>query len=505
MKRTTSVAEVLIQICREGRRSMREQVEHALRTAIQTGRFKAGFALPATRALAKDLGVSRGVLVLAYEQLLAEGYLNATQGSATRVAAIRLDASEDAASLPEAAEDPPDYDFRPGSPDASIFPRRAWLSSVRRTLSSSPDAALAYPDPKGALRARSALSAYLNRTRGTLGRSERIVMCNGFAQGLRLVCGVLRELGVKTVAVEDPGHAGQRADIESMGLMPRPVRVDEGGIDVGRLERLNAGAVLLTPAHQFPTGVVLAPGRRKALLDWASRRRAWVIEDDYDAEFRYDRGPVGALQGLLEDRVIYLGSASKTLAPALRLGWILSPVSLVDRLALAKLHADHGSPTLDQLAFADFIERGELDRHLRKARHIYRRRRDAAVAALRLHLPSFKIEGVAAGLHLMVKLEGGLDEAALEDAAAHHSMRIYGARAHRKATGPPALLMGYGSMDEARIEAGIALLATLVKKGARSSPASIPGRAAVWDPIERRLKERIAAWGSRDLTYLRGN
>jgi GntR family transcriptional regulator/MocR family aminotransferase len=503
MKRTTSAAELLLPVSRNRGRSMHEQVEQALRSAIQTGRLKAGFALPSTRALAEDLGMSRGVVVLAYEQLLAEGYLTATRGSATRVASIRQAVS--AAAAPIDAETTPTYDFRPSSPDLTTFPRRAWLSSLRRVLASSPNAIFAYPDPAGALRTREALSGYLNRTRGTLAQPGRIVMCNGFAQGLRLVCAVLRERGVKTVAVEDPGHAGQRADINSMGLGTHAVRVDERGIDVARLTALKADAVLLTPAHQFPTGVVLSPDRRKALLDWASRHRVWVLEDDYDAEFRYDRGPVGALQGLAEDRVIYLGSASKTLAPGLRLGWIVSPAELVDRLALAKLHADHGSPTVDQLAFADFIERGELDRHLRKARHVYRRRRDAAVEALRRHLPSLKISGVAAGLHLMLTLPPGLGEAPLEEAASLDSLRIYGLRAHRKRPGGGALLLGYGSLTEARIEAGISLLAAIIRKGPSSSRRSVPTRSTVWDPIERSLKERIAASRPRGRTYLRGN
>jgi GntR family transcriptional regulator/MocR family aminotransferase len=506
VKRTTSAAELLLQISRKAQLSLREQVEHALRSAIQAGRLKTGFVLPATRALAKDLRLSRGVVVLAYEQLLAEGYLTSTRGSGTRVAAIRRTGPATVASVDEVSGPPPTYDFRPGSPDVSLFPRRAWLSSLRRILAASPHEAFAYPDPGGPLKARAALSGYLNRTRGTLAHPGRVVMCNGFAQGLRLVCAVLRERGVKTVAVEDPGHAGQRADIESMGLGTRAVQVDESGIDVDRLTALKVGAVLLTPAHQFPAGVVLSPGRRKALLEWATRQRVWIIEDDYDAEFRYDRGPVGALQGLAEDRVIYLGSASKTLAPALRLGWIVSPAELVDRLALAKLHADHGSPTLDQLAFADFIERGELDRHLRKARHVYRRRRDATVEALRRHLPSLTIKGVAAGLHVMVNLSPGLNEDRIEEAAALHSLWVYGVRAHRKAAGAAALLLGYGSLPEARIGAGIALLATIVKTIQAGSSKSVrPKRATVWDPIERRLKERIALGNPEGRTYLRGN
>jgi GntR family transcriptional regulator/MocR family aminotransferase len=491
MKRTTSAAEVLLAVTRKSGRSMREQLEHGLRSAIQAGRLAPGFALPSTRSLAADLGVSRGVAVLAYEQLLAEGYLTSVMGSATRVATVPRGGSHQAP--PIVAARPPAYDFRPGAPDVSIFPRRAWLSSVRRVLAGAPHAALAYPDPAGAVELRTALSLYLNRTRGTLARGDAIVVCNGFAQGLRLVCEVLIQRGIRSIAVENPGHAGQRADIESVGIRTRAVEVDAEGMRIDRLRGSDVGAVLLTPAHQFPTGVVLSPDRRKALLDWASHRGAWIIEDDYDAEYRYDRGPVGALQGLAPDRVIYLGSASKTLAPALRLGWILAPPELVDRLALAKLHADHGSPTLDQLAFADFIERRGLDRHLRKARLLYRRRRDAMVAALRAHLPSLNIEGVAAGLHLMVTLPSGTSEEAVMDAAARRSMRIYGVGPHRKTPGAPALLLGYGSMTEAQIEEGMAMLARIIKSG--RSGAAKPGgrRSTVWDPIERALTDRILA------------
>ena len=249
--------------------------------------------------------------------------------------------------------------------------------------------------------------------------------------------------------------------------------------------------MLVTPAHQFPTGVVLAPERRPALLEWASSRRAVIIEDDYDAEYRYDREPVGALQGLAEDRVAYLGSVSKTLAPALRLGWVVLPQALVDRVALAKLHADHGSPTLDQLALADFVERGGLNRHLRKVRPVYRRRRDALVAALAARLPDLPVAGVAAGLHLMVHLPPGTDEDALADAALPFAMRLYGVGPHRTRPGPPALLLGYASLPDADFDAGVELLATVL--AARSTaPSPRLRRARTWDPAERSLEARLA-------------
>ena len=326
---------------------MRAQLERELRAAIQNGRLANGFPLPSTRALAADLGLSRGVVVEAYEQLLAEGYLTAHARSATRVSARQAPVQPAGPGVPFVP--PLRYDFRPGLPALSAFPRRAWLMSLRRALAAAPDAGLGYPEPAGAEPARVALSAYLNRARGTVAHADRVVLSTGYAQGLRLVCQVLRERGVERIAVEDPGHAEQRGDIQAMGLRTCPVPVDDGGLQVQRLHRLDVSAVLVTPAHQFPTGAVLAPERRTALLDWAARRSAVVIEDDYDSEYRYDREPIGTLQGLAPDRVVFLGSASKTLAPALRLGWIVLPLDLARDVALAKLHADRGSPSLEQI------------------------------------------------------------------------------------------------------------------------------------------------------------
>jgi GntR family transcriptional regulator / MocR family aminotransferase len=463
MKRTTFL-EVLLSRRRAGV-PLRAQLERDLRAAVQTGRLAPGNPLPSTRALAEDLRVSRGVVVEAYEQLLAEGYLTARQGSATRVASRPGGAQPPPEPEPAAAR--PRYDFRPGLPDLSHFPRRAWLASVRRALASAPVPALGYPDPRGAEPVRLALAAYLNRARGTLARPDRMVLCTGFAQGLRLVCRVLRERGVRAVAVEDPCHAEQRAAIRAMGLRPVPIPVDAGGLRVDRLRASRAGAVLVTPAHQFPTGAVLAPERRAALLDWAAREDAIVMEDDYDAEYRYDREPIGTLQGLAPERVVYAGSASKTLAPALRLGWLVPPARLAGGMAQAKRDEDLGSPALDHLAYADFLERGEVDRHLRRMRQIYRSRRDALVSALAEHLPGVRVQGVAAGLHLLAELAPGADEAAVVEAAAKRSVGAYGVRAHRAraADGPPALVLGYGGLNEDDIAEGVRRLAAAVHEG----------------------------------------
>jgi GntR family transcriptional regulator/MocR family aminotransferase len=438
------------------------QLERELRRAIQAGRLKAGALLPSTRALAADVEVSRGVVVEAYEQLLAEGYLRAHHGSATLVAGRRTIDRE--APLKEIAPFSPRYDFRPGVPDLSLFPRRAWVAALRRAFASLPNAALDYPDPRGNVLARRALATYLNRARATLAREDRVVFCNGSAQGIGLLCRVLRERGVRRVAVEDPGYADQCTNIQASGLETPRVPVDEGGLCVDRLRRLDVRAVLVTPAHQYPMGSVLAPERRAALLEWATTQRAVIIEDDYDAEYRYDREPIGALQGLAPERVVYVGSASKVLSPALRLGWLVVPPDLVADVTRAKRQADNGSATPEQLALAEFIESGAFDSHLRRTRQIYRRRRDALVTSLHKHFPDLRPRGVAAGLHVLIELDRGVDERAVIDAAARQSIRVYGGGSYRAKplAGPPAILVGYGGLPESTIPGAVKELAQVL-------------------------------------------
>jgi len=463
MNETTS--ELFLRLDKRDALGLRANLERELRVAIQSGRLGTGAALPSTRALASDLGISRGVVVEAYEQLLAEGYLRAQQGSGTRVAARQqqrpLRADETSAPLIQFR-----FDFRPGLPDLSLFPRRAWLASTWRAMTEAPDAAFDYPDPRGAEEARVAVAAYLNRARATVAHPDRMLFSNGSAQGITLVCRALFDRGVRSLAVEDPGHADQCTDIRAAGLRTPRIPVDEQGIRVDRLRRSDARAVLVTPAHQYPTGAVLSADRRAELLEWAAERDAIVIEDDYDAEYRYDREPIGALQGLAPERVVYVGSASKMLSPALRLGWLVLPAHLADAVARAKLQIDRGSPVPEQLAFADFINHGELDRHLRRTRPIYRRRRDALVAALARHLPKLRIHGVAAGLHLLVELRKGMDEAAIVEAARKESIRVYGAAPYRAKphSGPPALVLGYGGLEENNIGDGVAHLARVLSR-----------------------------------------
>ena len=356
----------------------------------------------------------------------------------------------------------PRFDFRPGAPDVALFPRTRWLASLRHALREAPDARLDYGDPRGAPELRAALAAYLGRVRGVACDPGRIVVTSGMAQGMALLGRALVERGDRRIGVEDPSSSDGRAQLAGTGLEPVPLEVDARGLRTDRLEGAELAAVVVTPAHQFPTGVVLAPERRAALAEWASRSGAYVLEDDYDAEYRYDRQPVGAVQGLAPDRVVYAGSVSKTLAPALRLGWLAVPESLIAALAAAKAADDLGTPVIEQLALADFLARGELDRHLRRTRAIYRARRDTLVAALAHHLPGCAPTGVAAGLHIVAPLPEGLDERAVLARARARRVALYGLSEHSVAARPPALILGYGRIAQPAIDAGVRELAAVI-------------------------------------------
>jgi len=463
--RTSRPLELFVPIRRAPGATLRAQLERHLREAVRSGRLRPGSALPSTRALATQLQISRGVVVEAYDQLAAEGYLVARPGSATWVADAALEGA--AAARPAAPPRPLRYDFRPGVPALDSFPRSAWLTSLRKALREAPHAALGYGDARGQPALRQALAAYLGRVRGVAANSDQVLVCSGFAQGTALVCRALGRRGARRVAMEDPSHPGQRAIVAASGLEPVPVPVDDHGIQVDRLAAVGADAVLVTPAHQFPTGTVLAAERRGALVEWAQRNHAVIVEDDYDAEYRYDREPIGAVQGLASDRVVYAGSASKTLAPALRLGWLVLPTWLTDAVAEQKALDDLASPALEQLAFADLLGRGEVDRHLRRNRARYRARRDALVTALAVHAPQVRVGGIAAGLHVVAELPPQTDEATVEAAARRHSVGVYPMRDYRFGGrgGPAALVLGYGGLSEPAIRRGVTLLALAITGG----------------------------------------
>jgi GntR family transcriptional regulator/MocR family aminotransferase len=457
----SATAEFLIEIDRELPTALHHQLEAGIRDRIRQGHLRAGTAMPATRAFAAELGLSRGVVVEAYAQLVAEGYLSSRTGGYTRVAGTNpVDAAEPA---PPRLTRRLRIDFRYGRPDVSQFPRGAWLQSLRRVLHEIPNERLVYLDGRGAPELHQALADYLNRVRGTSARAENIVISNGFAQGIRLMAYVLAANGYRCLAVEDPSSDDDiRVIAPAAGLRIVGIPVGPAGIDVDALDRSEADAVLVTAAHQFPTGAVLPPQARGALVSWAARRNGLIIEDDYDAEYRYDREPIGAIQGLAPERVVYAGTVSKTLAPGLRLGWLVLPAHLVADVAASKLLDDRGSPVLDQLTFADFVGRGEFDRHLRRMRPRYRKRRDVLLESLATLLPDFETTGISAGLHVVTWLPADLDEATVIEAAALRGLGVYGLRQYRLSPGRDGLLFGYGDVSEAAIREGVAVLADAV-------------------------------------------
>jgi GntR family transcriptional regulator/MocR family aminotransferase len=457
--------ELLVELDRRAARPLRAQLEDGLRDAARSGRLAAGARLPATRALAADLGVSRRLVVDAYAQLLAEGYLTSRAGAGTYVS----EAASAASSPPAATQDETlRFDFFPGYPDLATFPRRPWLRAVRETLARAPASTLGYPDAYGAPELRIALSEHLRRVRGVVADPQRIVVCSGAAQALVLLA---RALEGPHLAVEDPGLPPHRMILAAHDARLSPLAVDAHGAQVAELARIEAdgGAVdgvLVTPAHQCPLGVALAPERRARLLEWAAARGAFVIEDDYDAEYRYDRAPLAALQGLAPDRVIYMGTVSKTLAPALRLGWLVLPPALVELVVVQRYLADHGAPTLDQLALARLIDSGAYDRHLRQARRRYRLRRDALVAAVARHLPGARVTGLAAGLHAIVRLPRRVDGGALMRAAAARSVGVYPLTMGymRPPVHGDGIVLGYANLSEQMIERGVRLLSRAIQE-----------------------------------------
>ncbi|MFC9791894.1 PLP-dependent aminotransferase family protein [Streptomyces sp. NPDC127584] len=480
---------------------LRAGLMDALREAVRSGRLAAGTRLPSSRSLAVDLGMARNTVADAYAELVAEGWLTARQGSGTRVARRaeprrteprRAEPRRTEARRPEpphasgrrraehrpgvvAAASPPGralprpsvpaHNLKAGTPDLASFPRAEWLKAYRRALTAAPNEAFGYGDPRGRTELRTVLAEYLARARGVYVRPERIVVCAGFVHGLMLVGQVLRSRGVRDVAVESYG-LGLHADLlTGAGLGTPALPFDERGTRVDDSGPLaSAGAVLMTAAHQFPLGGALPPDRRAAVVDWARASGGLVLEDDYDGEFRYDRQRVGALQGLDPERVVYLGTASKSLAPGLRLAWMVLPESLVGEVVAAKGAVDWVSGAPDQLAFAEFLASGAYDRHVRAMRLRYRRRRDQLVAAVAEHAPETRVSGIAAGLHAVLALPPGTEQDVLR-AAAWNGLAVQGVNQFRRPTVPATLdglVVGYGTPSDSAWPGALdALLRTL--------------------------------------------
>ncbi len=436
-----------------------------LRAAMTDGSLQVGARLPATRVLAAELSMARGTVAQAYQRLAEEGLLVAHQGGGTRVAGtpLTLPPAEPAPVGAMREESPELLDISSGMPDLSAFPRAAWLKAERAVLATATARELGYADPQGAPQLRAALAAWLARSRGVTVNPQQVIVTAGVTGALSLLAQVLRDAGITTCAVEDPGACGNRRNLSYWmdGLTPIPVDAD--GLAVSHLIHTDERAVLVTPAHQFPTGVALAPHRRGELLAWAKEVEGLVIEDDYDSEYRYDRAPIRAMHAAAPDRVAHISSLSKVLAPALRLGWLIAPPHLHDDLVRKRWATDLGSPALPQLALAQLIGSGVLERQLRSLRLRHRQRRDAAVAAITEHLPGCTIEGIAAGLHLLVRLPEHVDDAEVAARARAVGVSVHPLSQHRFAPGSPGLVIGYGPHPIPRLQRAIEALGTIIR------------------------------------------
>jgi GntR family transcriptional regulator / MocR family aminotransferase len=451
----------------EGSGGRRQRLEEALRGAIRSGRLPAGTRLPSTRSLAADLHLARGTVTDAYDQLAAEGWLVATPGSGTRVASAPVgEANSAPRALPVEQErtETARHDFRPGRGDVSHFPRRQWLAALRRALRAVDDAVFDYGDPRGQSGLRNALAAYIGRARGLVVDPDQIVVCGGWVQGFALILETLRNAGATRVAIEDPSMARGPASLRRFGLGVVSVPVDEYGADPTTLApRRSVAAAVLTPAHQYPTGVTLSAERRAAWIEWARRNNALLIEDDYDGEFRYDRQPVGALAALDPERVIYAGTTSKSLAPGIRIGWLVLPRPWVAPVTQLRGTVDRHTGTLDQMALAEMLTSGDFDRHIRHARARYRRRRDHLLSLLAERVPAVTAHGIAAGLHTVIELPGdGPSEAEVVGHLARAQVAVHGLASYRHGDvggGPPAVVVGFATPPEHGFAMGARTLA----------------------------------------------
>ena len=470
-EQSNAAPELLLGLDADARPPGMQQLVRALRDAVRTGRLHPGARLPASRLLADQLGCSRWVVVQAYEQLTAEGYLDARVGSGTRVHA--LPAARPAPEEAPAASRSWRFDFRPGIPDLARFPRSAWLRTVRASFQAAPTAALDYGDPDGLPALRASLADYLGRVRGVEARARDITVTTGSVNALSVVARALVARGMNRIGVEDPSWIPLRGPLAGSGVETVPIPVDDDGLDVDELERSDLRAVLVTPVHQFPTGTVLGPERRRRLLEWAAERDGLIVEDDYDSEYRYDRTPLGAIQGVAPDHVLLIGTVSKSLAPALRLGWMVVPRSWAADLRRARQSVDVGVSVLTQLAFAEFLGSGAFEQHLRRMRKEYHQRRTALVATLATHFPTARVHGIPGGLHVMVELGTGLTGADIERRCDAHDIRLYPLGSYCAGPIPPryrpdTVVLGFGAIPEHRMAIAVATMAEVLRDQSES-------------------------------------
>ena len=451
--------DVLLDLGAAGTGTRNERLKRALRAAIRSGRLATGATLPPSRALAADLGCSRWVVTEAYAQLVAEGYLEARTGSGTRVSWVGSARSGDVR-RPRASGPHARIDLAPGLPDLRAFPRARWAEALRAATTGATVHDLGYSEPSGHPELRSVLVDYLQRSRAATADGARLMVTTSSSSAVRRLCRALVSAGHRSVAVEDPGWTRLKAVVRDSGLEPVPVPVDDEGLRSTDLDaHTGTRAVLIAPAHQFPRGVVLSAERRAALLRWADRVDGLILEDDYDAEFRYDRPPVSTMQGMNPRRVVLLGSLSKTLSPAIGIGWMLVPARWSDALDSVDSMPSL-PPTLDQLGLTRLLTSGAYDRHLRRVRRTFRTRRDLLMDHLSRRLPGCEVSGVAAGLHLVLHLPAGVQASAMVRDAEKRGVHVVDLDTYRAGSaGPPALVLGYGNITDGQIPDAVSVLA----------------------------------------------
>ncbi|HEV3468952.1 MAG TPA: PLP-dependent aminotransferase family protein [Pyrinomonadaceae bacterium] len=512
MKLATSLSLADVALDARARAPLYRQLYEALRRAILAGQLKPGTRLPSTRELAGDLRVSRNTVMNAYEQLLAEGYVEGQTGSGTYVSRLLpeelLHARAVPPRAPRAARKGRDLSargrllaatpsavaraagatrpFRPGIPAIDAFPFELWSRLVSRHWRRPRRDLLNYGDAAGYAPLREAIASYLGAARAVRCEPEQVIVVAGAQQALDLGARVLTDAG-DDVWVEEPGYLGAKGALAAAGARLVPVPLDEEGLSVEAGARLAPWPRLVyaSPSHQYPTGVTMSLARRLALLEWAGRAGAWIIEDDYDSEYRYAGRPLAALQGLdREQRVVYLGTFSKVLFPALRIGYMVVPVDLVDAFRSARALSDRHSPTVEQAILADFISEGHFARHIRRMRALYAERQAALVAACREELGGLlELKPADAGLHLTGLLPEGVSDLEASRAAEARGVEAQPLSAfHLGPARAGGLVLGYAAYDGREIREGVRRLADAlgglrrsVTIGARERRAGIAG------------------------------
>lgn len=441
-------------------------LETALRSAVRRGQLPAGTRLPASRVMADQLSCSRWVVVQTYEQLVAEGYFESRPGSGTYVRSIPISAEKKIA--PPTPRPTWKYDFGAGIPDLAAFPRKEWATATRKALEKAPYHVLGYGDSRGLRELREGIAGYLGRVRGAVAIADDVVLSNSAVHAISILARVLEKKGIRTVGVEHPGWIPLRKPFDRTGVKPVAIPVDKEGIDVSFLRNTDARAVLVSPAHQFPTGVVMSPERRTALLKWAEECDGIIIEDDYDAEFRFDRQPISSIQGLNPNRVVLIGSLSKSLAPGVRLGWMVLPEGYLSEVLDSMQAIDPNPAIIGQLTFLDFLASGQFERHLHRLRQQYSQRREILTDALSQYFPESRVEGISAGMHVLADLGPGPVDRLLASADSR-GIRTYPVsryclpdRLPEQYVGRLAVVLGFGGIPPHRIKEGIQLLQEIV-------------------------------------------